>query len=113
MPDAFAVTTLNVCEKRMAARMVRRVAGCGYLLGDAHYDASWLFDYCHHYRHQVVCPRAKPGTGLGHHYVSPHRRRAVEMLEPPAAVKAVRARPVRPPHRHRARLRRPGLLRRP
>ena len=86
MPDAFAVTTLNVCEKRMAARMVRRVAGTGYLLGDAHYDASWLFDYCHHHRHRLVCPRAKPGTGLGHHYVSPHRVRAVDMLESPAAV---------------------------
>ena len=86
MPDAFAVTTLDVCEKRMAARMVGRVGGGGYLLGDAHYDASWLFDYCHHHGHQLVCPRAKPGTGLGHHYVSPHRRRAVDMLEAPAAV---------------------------
>ena len=86
MPDAFAVTTLNVCEKRMAARMVRRLAGTGYLPGDAHYDASWLFDYCHHHGHRLVCPRARPGTGLGHHYVSPHRRRAVDLLEPPAAV---------------------------
>ena len=38
MPDAFAITTLNACEKRMAARMLGRVGGCGYLLGDAHYD---------------------------------------------------------------------------
>ncbi len=86
MPDAFAVTTLNTCEKRMAARMLKRVAGGGYLLGDAHFDASWLFDYCHHHGHQLVCPRAKPGTGTGHHYVSPHRRRAIDMLETPAAV---------------------------
>jgi hypothetical protein len=95
MPDAFAITTLNVCEKRMAARMIRRIGepggcgcgcGCGYLLGDGHYDASWLFDYCHHHGRQLLCPRAKPGTGLGHHYVSPHRRRAIEMLESPAAV---------------------------
>jgi DDE family transposase len=86
MPDAFAVTTLNTCEKRMAARMLKRVAGGGYLLGDAHFDASWLFDYCHHHGHQLVCPRAKPGTGTGHHYVSPHRRRAIDMLEAPAAV---------------------------
>lgn len=86
MPDAFAVTALNVCEKRMAARMVRGLSGGGYLLGDAHYDASWLFDYCHHYGHQLLCPRAKPGTGLGHHYVSRHRRRAIEMLESPAEV---------------------------
>ena len=80
MPDAFAITTLNVCEKRMAARLIRRLAGCGYLLGDAHFDASWLFDDCHDHDHQLVCPRAKPGTGEGHHYVSPHRRRAIAML---------------------------------
>lgn len=86
MPDAFAITTLNVCEKRMAARLVRRVEGFGYLLGDAHYDASWLFDDCHAHHHQLVCPRAKPGTGEGHHYVSPHRRRAIAMLEVPRAV---------------------------
>jgi hypothetical protein len=33
-----------------------------------------------------VCPRAKPGTGLGHHYQSPDRVRAIDMLEPPARV---------------------------
>jgi DDE family transposase len=62
MPDAFMITTLNVCEKRMAGRMVGRLTGGGYLLGDAHYDASWLFDYCNHHGRQLVCPRAKPGT---------------------------------------------------
>jgi Transposase DDE domain len=86
MPDAFTITTLNACEKRMAARMLGRVAGGGYLLGDAHFDASWLFDYCHHHGHQLVCPRAKPGTGIGHHYVSPHRRRAIDLLEVSPAV---------------------------
>src|SRR3954465_14758244 len=29
MPDAFAITTLNVCEKRMAARLAGRVPGSG------------------------------------------------------------------------------------
>ena len=86
MPDAFAITTLKTCEKRMAARMVGRLEGYGYLLGDAHYDASWLFDHCHGYNRQLVCPRAKPGTGEGHHYVSPHRRRAIAMLEVPRHV---------------------------
>jgi hypothetical protein len=86
MPDAVAITTLNVCEKQMAARLVKRIDGFGYLLGDAHYDASWLFDECHDHRHQLLCPRAKPGTGEGHHYVSVHRRRAIAMLEAPEAV---------------------------
>jgi hypothetical protein len=89
MPDAVAITTLNVCEKRMAARMIERVPpGFGYLLGDGHFDASWLFDHCAGHDHQLVCPRAKPGTGEGHHYVSPHRRRAIAMLEVPRAVNA-------------------------
>jgi hypothetical protein len=90
MPDAFAITTLAVSEKDMAARMVGRLGGRsgahGYLLADAHFDASWLFDYCRHHGFQLVCPRAKPGTGIGHHYVSPHRLRAIQMLEPPAGV---------------------------
>ena len=86
MPDAFAITTLNVCEKQMAARMIGRVEGYGYLLGDAHYDASLLFDFCHGHDHQLLCPRAKPGTGEGHHYVSDHRRRAIAMLEIPRAI---------------------------
>jgi hypothetical protein len=83
MPDALVITTLNVCEKQMAARLIKRISGFGYLLGDAHYDASWLFDDCHTHHHQLLCPRAKPGAGEGHHYVSPHRRRAIAMLEVP------------------------------
>ncbi len=86
MPDAFAITSLDVSEKRMAARLIGRTDGWGYLLGDGHFDASWLFDYCRHHGLQLVCPRAKPGTGLGHHYVSPHRRRAIDMLEVPGAL---------------------------
>jgi DDE family transposase len=88
MPDAFAIATLNVCEKQMARRMAKRLGGRGYLLGDAHYDASWLHDYCHVHHHQLLCPRAKPGTGRGHHYNSPHRLQAIDMLETPRAINA-------------------------
>ena len=86
MPVAFVITTLNVCEKQMLARMIKRVDGFGYVLADGHYDASWLFEECHEHNHQLLCPRAKPGTGEGHHYVSEHRRRAIAMLEVPEAV---------------------------
>ena len=89
MPDAFAITPLDRCEKRMAYRMVKGLGGAGgggdlgYLLGDAHYDASWLFDACRGYGLRLLCPRARPGTGLGHHYQAPDRLRAIELLEPP------------------------------
>jgi hypothetical protein len=97
MPDAFAVTPLDACEKQMAFRMAKRLGGgggggggegedLGYLLGDAHYDASWLFDACRHYGLRLVCPRPKPGSGLGHRYQSPDRLRAIDLLEPPAGL---------------------------
>jgi hypothetical protein len=86
MPDAFAITPLGVCEKRMAGRLIGRAGGLGYLPGDGRYDASWLFDRCHGHHHPLLCPRAKPDTGEGHHYVSPHRRRSIQMLEIPIGV---------------------------
>jgi hypothetical protein len=86
LPDAFAITPLNVCEKQMAHRMIRRVQGTGYCLGDGHYDASWLFDACAYHGHQLLCPRAKPGTGIGHHYQSPGRLRSIQLLEPPGGI---------------------------
>lgn len=88
MPDAFVITPLNVCEKQMAWRMIRRVGGSGYLLGDAHYNASWLFDGCQRYGHLLVSPRAKPHSGMGHRYQSPHRLRSKELTEPPAGLNA-------------------------
>jgi hypothetical protein len=88
MPDAFVITPLNACEKKMAARMIRRVQGGGYLLGDGHYDASWLHDVCRYHDHLLVSPRAKPGTGIGHHYQSPQRLRSIQLLEPPAGINA-------------------------
>jgi hypothetical protein len=86
MPDAFVVTALDVCEKQMASRMIKRVKGPGYLLADGNYDASWLHDVCNHHEHVLVSPRAKPGTGIGHHYHSPQRQRSIELLEPPAGI---------------------------
>jgi hypothetical protein len=86
MPDAWAITALDVCEKQMARRMIQRVKGCGYLLADGHYDASWLYDVCKHHGHVLLSPRAKPGTGIGHHYHSPQRQRSIQLLEPPAGI---------------------------
>lgn len=93
MPDALAITPLDACEKQMAYRMAKRLGGgggeggdLGYLLGDAHYDASWLFDACRYYGLRLVCPRPKPGAGLGHRYQSPERLRAIDLLEVPGGL---------------------------
>jgi hypothetical protein len=86
MPDAWAVTPLKTCEKKMARRLIPRLGGTGYLLGDANYDASHLYDMARGHGLQLVCPRIKPGTGLGHNYQSPARLRVLDLLESPMAL---------------------------
>jgi Transposase DDE domain len=86
MPDQWCVTALNVAEKHMINRMVKRLDGCGYLLADGHYDHSDLHDAAAANNHQLVAPRQHPGKDLGHHYQSPHRKRCIQMLEIPANI---------------------------
>ena len=89
MPEQWIVAPLNVCEKRMGSRMLKRLAHSsqgGYVLADANYDSSQLHDDCAAASHQLLAPRPRPGTGFGHHYNSEHRVRSIEMLEPPAGI---------------------------
>lgn len=86
MPERWALTPLDVDERHMARRMIKGLEGTGYLLRDGLYDASDLFDRSAAVNHQMAGPRRMPGTGLGHCYQSPHRIRAIEMMEPPAGV---------------------------
>jgi hypothetical protein len=89
MPDQWCVAPLNACEKVIARRLIKRLgagggggACCGYLLADGYYDDSRLFDLAAAAaNHQLLCPRQRPGAGLGHHYQSPRRLRAIGMLE--------------------------------
>lgn len=86
MPEQWALTPLDVCEKRVARRMIKRLHGTGYVLADAYFDASDLHDRAAHAGLRLVAPRRKPGAGLGHCYQSPHRLRSIETTEPPAGV---------------------------
>jgi hypothetical protein len=90
MPEQWIVAPLNVDERKMARRMLRRLAGGnhggGYLLADGNYDTSLVHDAAAAAAHQLLAPRPRPGTGLGHRYNSRHRLRSIEMLESPARV---------------------------
>ena len=90
MPEQWAVTPLNVCERRMARRMLRRLGGggAGYLLGDGYFDDSGLHDEAAAAGHQLVAPRraSSRGKGLGHCYQSPRRLRSIDLTEPPAGI---------------------------
>jgi DDE family transposase len=90
MPEQWIVAPLNVSEKPMAQRMIKRMGqsghGGGYLLGDGYYDSSELYDDCADIQYQLLAPRQHPGSGLGHRYVSDYRIRGIELLEPPAGI---------------------------
>ena len=88
MPEQWAVTPLNVCERHVARRMVGRLTGAGYLLADTFFDESELHDRSAAANHQLVAPRrpSRRGAALAHRYQSRHRVRCIEMTEPPAGV---------------------------
>jgi hypothetical protein len=81
MPAAWEVQPLNVDEKDAARRMIPTLGGTGYLVGDANFDDSDLFDLAHEHEHRFIAPRRRPRTGLGHHRQSPHRVACIDLLE--------------------------------
>jgi Transposase DDE domain len=78
--EAWEVHPLNVDERIVARRMVRSLRG-GYLLADAFLDDSQLHAICAAHGVQLVAPRRRPGTGLGHHPQQPARLRSIDLLE--------------------------------
>jgi len=80
LPAAWEIQPMNVSEKRVAESLLARLSGHGWLLGDAQYDSSRLYDLAFEHGHRLLAPRRKKG-GLGFHYQSPHRLFAMRHLE--------------------------------
>jgi hypothetical protein len=80
VPEVWRVRSMNVSEKSLADELIRRVPGRGWLLADSQYDSNELFDLAYEQGLQLLAPRRKKGQ-FGHHYLSPHRRFAVQVLE--------------------------------
>jgi hypothetical protein len=81
LPEAWAVTPLNVSEKQVGKELIGRLEFGGYLLGDGNYDASYLFDAAYDRGYQLVVPLPKAARpGCGKHYQSPHRRRSLRLM---------------------------------
>lgn len=81
VPEAWEVTPLNTSEKAVARRLIPQLTGGGYLLGDGNYDASPLYDLAAAAGYQLVARPRKGNAGKGHHYQSPHRLRAIALLQ--------------------------------
>lgn len=99
VPDCWTLGPLDEPEPTVAREvLVPRLAAAGaggYLLGDAVFDSNRLHRECSPQGIQLVAPRKKPGTGLGHgkggH--SPARLRSIQLLESPAPGDLPRPRP--------------------
>lgn len=81
MPLAWSVQPLDVSESSQAHQLIPQLKGEGYILADSNYDSSKLHDTAKDHGHQMLAPRRQPGTELGHRQHSPHRLRAVHLLE--------------------------------
>ena len=80
-PFVWDVTALNEAEPEVATRIVPALgAGGGYLLGDCAYDSNPLHEATTTTGRQLIAPRKRPGTGLGHRRHSRGRLRSIELL---------------------------------
>ena len=79
---AWAVRPIQHDEAKVAATLLPSANLNGYLLADANYDRNALYDACLQRGVQLLAGRRYgEGRGMGHHYHSPARRRAIEMME--------------------------------
>jgi hypothetical protein len=88
VPDAWVVASLKVSDQQSAMAVIDRLvqsdgAAAGYLLADSTHDTNPLHAYAAARRFQLLTPRKKPGTALGHRDPCPSRLRSIELLEGP------------------------------
>jgi hypothetical protein len=83
LPVAWGLASLHVSEQRMARLLIAGLPSEGYLLGDSQFDSNQLYDVAAENGYQLLTPRQKPGTHLGHRRHSEHRLRAVGLLASP------------------------------
>ena len=87
VPDCWTLGPMDRPEPDVARRelvpALASAGAAGYLLGDALLDSNPLHEACSPRGMQLVAPRKKPGTGLGHRPHEPSRLRSIELLESP------------------------------
>lgn len=77
----WEVHGLGTGELEVAKRLLPKIDGAGYVLGDALYDTNTLHGLAGVCNHRLITPRKKPGTGLGNREHSPNRLRCIELME--------------------------------
>jgi len=78
---AWSVLPDNINEVTVARELIPQLSSGGYLVADGEYDATVLHELAQRQGHQLIAPRARPGSGFGHCRQSLARKRCCEMLE--------------------------------
>jgi hypothetical protein len=80
VPLAWEVRPVNCSESTEADRLLGRLEGGGYVLGDALYDCKRLYDIARDHEHQLIAPPKQPDRGGAHAPPHPARARCQELL---------------------------------
>ena len=89
MPETLTLGPMNQSDPAGAMKLIRELDGLhgqaagGYLLADATHDINSLHEQAGLHGLQLLTPRKKPGSQLGHRAHSTYRLRSIELLEPP------------------------------
>ena len=81
LPLVWALGPMNRSEKTMARQLIPNLPGKGYLLGDAEYDCTALYNLAQKASHQLLAPKRQKNRGLGHRPQSPNRLRSIELMK--------------------------------
>ncbi|MGD0464953.1 MAG: transposase [Tepidisphaeraceae bacterium] len=83
VPDAWTLGPMSASDPEVGVKLVPQLEAAAYVLGDAGHDSNPLHAACADCGCQLVAPRKRPETSLGHRVHEPGRLRSVEMLEWP------------------------------
>jgi hypothetical protein len=83
VPDVWLLGPMNHADPDAGVKLVPQMSHCLYVLGDANHDSNPLHAVCTACGVQLLAPRKKPQTGLGHRDHEPGRLRSILMMESP------------------------------
>lgn len=84
VPERIQLGALNWADPQGAARLIGQASLQGYLLADGVHDTNDLHGLARRQGLQLITPRKRPGTDLGHRPHDPGRRRSIDLLEGPS-----------------------------
>jgi len=92
--EAWTLTPMDQSEARVARGLLHHMQGQGFLVGDNHYDANYLYDAAAQAGMQLVTSplRSKVPRSTGHRRQSPHRLAGLALRQAPLGKALIKGR---------------------